>query len=74
MYTTRSQQPDAQAGDWRRAAALLGSLSRSVRDEPGRRKGNAGASSVTLTPLVPGAGFFSPGDPNATADRVGLPG
>ncbi|MEU4220576.1 hypothetical protein [Actinoplanes sp. NPDC026623] len=39
----------------------------------GGATGNAGASSANINALVPALGF-SPGDPNATADRVGPTG
>ncbi|MFG1609546.1 hypothetical protein [Actinoplanes sp. NPDC049265] len=56
------------------AAALLGSaLAVGTGMSQAAEQGNAGASSGGINALVPALGF-SPGDPNATADRVGPTG
>ena len=56
------------------AAALLGSaLAVSTGMGQAAEQSNAGASSGSIDALVPALGF-SPGDPNATADRVGPTG
>ncbi|GAA2475567.1 hypothetical protein [Winogradskya humida] len=56
------------------AAALLGSaLAVGTGMSQAAEQGNAGASSGNIDALVPALGF-SPGDPNATADRVGPTG
>ena len=56
------------------AAALLGSaLAVGTGMSQAAEQGNAGAGSGDINALVPALGF-SPGDPNATADRVGPTG
>ncbi len=56
------------------AAALLGSaLAVGTGMSQAAEQGNAGASSGDINALVPALGF-SPGNPNATADRVGPTG
>src|SRR5690349_14251973 len=56
------------------AAALLGSaLAVGTGMGQAAEQGNAGATSGNISALVPALGF-SPGDPNATADRVGPTG
>jgi hypothetical protein len=56
------------------AAALLGSaLAVGTGMSQAAEQGNAGASSGNINALVPALGF-SPGNPNATADRVGPTG
>ena len=56
------------------AAALLGSaLAVGTGMSQAAEQGNAGASSGNVDVLVPALGF-SPGNPNATADRVGPTG
>ncbi|GAA1654128.1 hypothetical protein [Actinoplanes couchii] len=56
------------------AAALLGSaLAVGTGMSQAAEQGNTGASSGDINALVPALGF-SPGDPNATADRVGPTG
>ena len=56
------------------AAALLGSaLAVGTGMSQAAEQGNAGASSGSINALVPALGF-SPGNPNATADRVGPTG
>ena len=56
------------------AAALLGSaLAVGTGMSQAAEQGNAGAGSSSVDALVPALGF-SPGDPNATADRVGPTG
>ena len=56
------------------AAALLGSaLAVGTGMSQAAEQGTAGANSGNINALVPALGF-SPGDPNATADRVGPTG
>lgn len=58
------------------AAALLGSalaVGTGMSQAAVQPGGNAGASSGNISALVPALGF-SPGNPNATADRVGPTG
>jgi hypothetical protein len=56
------------------AAALLGwALAVGTGMSQAAEQGNAGASSGNINALVPALGF-SPGNPNATADRVGPTG
>ncbi|WP_305783751.1 hypothetical protein [Symbioplanes lichenis] len=56
------------------AAALLGSaLAVGTGMSQAAEQGNAGAGAGSIDALVPALGF-SPGDPNATADRVGPTG